>query len=164
MNTSLYQTLLSELADIERQQDDKTLSHSDQRLLNQAWEDISDQIEDLERPRTPESDRPVRVAPPPPAKAVGLRSVTHQTGLSRSGRLMTLLPDGRWVPAPPIPYSAAPAAPAAPARVCNCDSDGECSYCEEERWNAMADDREDCAQCSGCHYCAEDQYDGADEV
>jgi hypothetical protein len=67
--------------------------------------------------------------------------------------------------APPPPRPAA-------ARICNCDSDGECSYCEEERleaedldrWNAMTDDRRGCERCSGCHYCAEAHYDGADEV
>jgi hypothetical protein len=36
--------LLEELADVEKQQEDKTLSHSDQQLLDQAWEDLNDQI------------------------------------------------------------------------------------------------------------------------
>jgi hypothetical protein len=40
--------LLEQLADIERQMDDSTLSHSDQQLLDQAWDDINDQIEVLQ--------------------------------------------------------------------------------------------------------------------
>ena len=37
--------LIEQLADIERQMDDATLSHSDQQLLDQAWDDIMEQIE-----------------------------------------------------------------------------------------------------------------------
>ena len=40
--------LLEQLADIERQMDDSTLSHSDQQLLDHAWDDINDQIEVLQ--------------------------------------------------------------------------------------------------------------------
>jgi len=36
--------LLEELAEVEKQQEDETLSHSDQQLLDQAWEDLNDQI------------------------------------------------------------------------------------------------------------------------
>lgn len=36
--------LMEELADVEQQQEDKTLPHSDQQLLDQAWEDLTDQI------------------------------------------------------------------------------------------------------------------------
>lgn len=155
MNTSRYQDLLSQLAEIERQQQDKTLPHSDQQMLDQAWEDINDQLEELDD--LPQE--PVTIAPPPP------KSVTLQTGISRSGKL----PDGRWVEAPPLP-SAAP--PADTARICNCDSDGECGYCEEERLaeeeqeriNAWVDDREGCERCHGCHYCQDPRYDGSDEI
>lgn len=45
---TLYQDLLKQLADIERQQEDKTLPHSDQQLLDQAWDDITSQINDVE--------------------------------------------------------------------------------------------------------------------
>ena len=42
------EALLLQLVDIERQMEDKTLSHSDQQLLDQAWEDITDQINELD--------------------------------------------------------------------------------------------------------------------
>jgi len=198
LQKTLYNTLLTERDTIERQLADKTLPHSDQPLLVEAWEDVTERIHDMEewmddwrdaqeeeesRPATPVPESPVRLAPGPPVKAPRPISVTHETGLSRSGKLMTKMPDGRWVPAPPLPFSrplsiqipqgmgsptlAPPPprpAPAAAARICNCDSDGECSYCEEERWNAVPDDRSGCAHCPGCHYCAEERYDGADEV
>lgn len=162
MNRARYQDLQAQLDEIERQQEDKTLPHSDQQMLDQAWDDIMRQIEEL-RPGTPIPEEPVRIAPPPP------KSVTLQTGISRSGKLMTKLPDGRWVEAPPLP-SAAP--PADTARICNCDSDGECGYCEEERLaeeeqeriNAWVDDREGCERCHGCHYCQDPRYDGSDEI
>jgi hypothetical protein len=41
--------LLEALADIERQMDDAILPHSDQQLLDLAWEDIYNQIEAMER-------------------------------------------------------------------------------------------------------------------
>ena len=36
--------LLTELSQLEKQQEDTTLPHSDQQLLDQAWEDLQDQI------------------------------------------------------------------------------------------------------------------------
>lgn len=42
------QELFAELADIERQLENKNLSHSDQQLLDQAWEDVNRQIEELD--------------------------------------------------------------------------------------------------------------------
>ncbi len=36
--------LLKQLADIEEKMEETTLSHSDQQLLDQAWEDLYDQI------------------------------------------------------------------------------------------------------------------------
>lgn len=41
--------LRMDLLEIERQQNDVTLSHSDQQLLDQAWEDLTTQIEELEQ-------------------------------------------------------------------------------------------------------------------
>jgi hypothetical protein len=202
------ETLYDALADIERQQQDQTLSHSDQQLLDQAWEEISNQIDELDGVeaechtckktmteddmeswacdddavdwRRPQCDgcravpaEPVRFAPPPP-------SVTLETGINRRGELVTRLPDGRWVPAPPLPatwrpppieipvWTGSPSMPPPPPRpvaICNCDSDGQCGYCEEERWNSLDDTRTGCERCSGCHYCQDGgRYDGADEV
>ena len=206
--------LYAELADIERQQEDKTLPHSDQQLLDQAWEEVTNHIDELEemiasehrededqwrdaaayleeeddsRPPTPRPAEPVRIAPPPPA------SVTLKSGISRDGRIVAQMPDGRWVPAPfpsfapappklsatwrpppiEIPKDFVPTMAPPPPRpggvsICNCDADGQCAYCEEEeleRWNKMVDDREGCARCSGCHYCSSGAgYDGADEI
>jgi hypothetical protein len=142
-----YESLQAELNEIELQQQDTTLPHSDQQMLDQAWEEIQEKIEELE-----EMLEPVRIAPPPP-----------KMGDSRG--ILMLTPDGRWVQAPPLPIR--------PVRVCNCDSDGECVYCEEERLaeeeqervNAWVDDREDCSRCAGCYYCMDGpSYDGADEV
>ena len=75
------------------------------------WRDAQEALEEEEsRPGTPVPAEPVRFAPsPPPVKAPRPISVTLQTGISRSGRLMTLMPDGRWVPAPPLPFSRPPA-------------------------------------------------------
>ena len=187
----LRKSLLAELADIERQQEDKTLPHSDQQLLDQAWENITRQLEELDQLRVvvpaevdwrdldavveeeDEDETPpppkVTIAPPPPPA----RSVTLNAGLSRDGRIMAQMPDGRWVPAP-FP-SFAPPPPPSPAeeeedtaRICNCDADGQCAYCKEEelqRWNNMEDDREGCERCSGCYYCRDGPgYDGADEI
>ena len=42
-----YFELLMELADIERQQEDLKLSHSDQQLLDQAWEEINNELEEI---------------------------------------------------------------------------------------------------------------------
>lgn len=40
--------LLEELAEIERQMEDETLSHSDQQLLDQAWESLDNEINSLQ--------------------------------------------------------------------------------------------------------------------
>jgi hypothetical protein len=193
MASLLHQTLLAQLADIERQLQDTTLSHSDQQLLDQAWEDVNNRLDELEilfetqeesgdwrdaaayldsesedsRPATPVPAEPVRFAPPPPP-----RSVTMQSGLNRRGEIVSRLPGEPWRVVPPpigIPVSTGPTGCPPPPRpagvpVCNCDSDGQCAYCEEERWNTLVDDRDGCARCSGCHYCQGYGYDGADEV
>lgn len=187
-NERLLHTLYAELADIERQQEDTTLPHSDQQLLDQAWETVSQQIDDLEEIMASEVDdwrdasqpptpiEPVRFAPSPPP------SVTLQTAIGRDGQLRTRVPDGRWIPAPSISATwrpppieipvwtgspSMPPPPPRPAAICNCDSDGRCLYCEEEeleRWNSLDDARTGCDRCSGCHYCQGYGYDGSDEV
>ena len=174
MNTTLYRSLLAELAEIERQQQDPTLSHSDQHLLDQAWEDVTNQLDELEtiveepieedwrdaravleeedsRPATPVPREPVRIAPPPPPLSATRRPDPIAIPMWAGSPSMA--------PPPPRP---------AGVTICNCDSDGQCAYCEEEeleRWNNMVDDRPGCEHCAGCVYCREGGgYDGADEV
>ena len=197
MTSSLHQSLLAELAEIERQQQNLDLSHSDQQLLDQAWEDVTNRLDELEtiyeedvewrdaavylesedddsRPPTPVPAEPARLRP----------SITMESGINRRGELVARLPGEPWMPVPslsatwsapppieipvyPGPTRCPPPPRPAGARICNCDSDGECAYCEEEeidRWNAMVDDRPGCERCAGCVYCSESRYDGADEV
>jgi archaellum component FlaC len=45
---AVYEDLLQQLADISRQ-DSSTLSHSDQQILDQAWDDVSAQIYELDQ-------------------------------------------------------------------------------------------------------------------
>jgi hypothetical protein len=206
MTSSLHQSLLTELADIERQLQDPFLPHSDQQLLDQAWEEVTNRLDELEtiyeedvewrdaaaylesededsRPPTPVPAEPARLLPSPP------RSVTMESGINRRGEVVARLPGEPWMPVPPlsatwsvpppieIPVYTGPTGCPPPPRpagvpICNCDSDGECAYCEEERleqeeidrWNAMVDDRPGCEHCAGCVYCSEGRYDGADEV
>lgn len=210
MNASqktLYRALLSELADIERQQEDRTLPHSDQQLLDQAWEDVTNQIDELEaiveqeecytcEKKMTEDDveawacddsaldwahpqcEECRAKP----DAENWRDARVVLDASRPGTPVPAEPV-RFAPAPPpitrrpvpisIPmWSGSPSlAPPPPrpagVRICNCDSDGQCIYCEEEeleRWNNMVDDRVGCEHCAGCVYCTESRYDGADEI
>ena len=160
MDTQHYLTmLLEELAEIEQQLEDKTLSHSDQHLLNQAWDAIDAQIHAIETGEddpfaedTPWRDaaeyleseeeddaraEPLRVAPAPP-------SVTLQAGITRSGELVARAAGGEWRLVVDIaPLREAPPLP------------------EEDD---PVDDR-GCAHCAGCAYCEDSQrYDGADEV
>jgi hypothetical protein len=168
-------TLLAVLADIKRRQ---LRIDSEWQLLHQELESDADFPEEEEhRPSTPVPSSPVRLTPPgAPRKQF---STTLQTGLSRSGKLMTKLPNGRWVPAPSMPIPSLPpwhledieipqgeAPPTEapppprhmPARICNCDSDGECDYCQEER---VVDTRQGCETCAGCVNCQRGAgYDG----
>jgi hypothetical protein len=186
---NLLEKLLSELADIERQQQDDTLSHSDQHLLDQAWEDVTNQIDELEEilrvaeeyeeaewqdaahylesesedshPTTPVAAEPLRFAPSPPPV---LRSLAFHG--------VPPLSATRRPPPIEIPQYTGPTGCPPPPRpggvsICNCDADGMCAYCEEEqlqRWNNMEDDRVGCRYCSGCMYCQDDRYDGSDEI
>jgi hypothetical protein len=203
---NLLEKLHSELADIERQQQDLTLPHSDQQLLDQAWEDVTNKIDELEeilrvaeeyeevewrdaaeylesesedsRPPTPRPTEPLRFAPPPP-------SITLESGINSRGEIVARVPGGPWRPVgvpmlsetrrpPPIeiPSYTGPTGCPPPPRpggvsICNCDGDGMCAYCEEEQlqqWNSAEDDRVGCRYCSGCMYCQDSRYDGADEI
>ena len=209
--SSTYQThldaLRAELADIERQQADPYLPHSDQQLLDQALEDVMNRIDALETSveaynayieqrdaqlrdvydylgEEEESDTVPTPPPSSPARIVdgGAKLVTFAPPpppLSATRSAVAIPAGWRPFPLPPpivIPlHDGTPSGPPAPrhgadgARICNCDGDGQCAYCEEEaeleRWNNMVDDREGCARCSGCAYCSDGPgYDGADEV
>lgn len=163
---SSYETLLAELAAIERQQQDLTLSPLDQRLLDQAWEDINDQLneldtlEDLEwrdarevieederRTPTPPAPSPIRFAPSPPP---------------------LFFPPGAHLPPPPgvPPLSATRQQVPIPDDWRAIDPPLTPGFDDDEisRWNAIEDDREGCARCPGCHYCTGYGYDGADEI
>lgn len=145
--------LYAELADIERQQQDKTLPHSDQQLLDQAWEETTNQIDDLERSIEDCEEEGWRDA----------REVIGEVAPSFPSYPLTIT-----IPSPHISPSYVPPPPRPdPYPVCNCDGDGRCDYCLElEAWNALQDDRDEgCKHCSGCAYCIENGgYDGANEV
>lgn len=53
-----YDELLALLADVEEQMNDPTLSHSDQQLLDQAWEAYNEELEFLDELQQQEDDRP----------------------------------------------------------------------------------------------------------
>lgn len=148
MNTELRTSLLAELADIERQLHNPSLTDSDRQQLDQAWEDTHDRLDDLdglfiaipavddfdwhdarEVLDTPPPASPVRLAPPPPPPL----SSTHIYGISWRDRLDSPDDDDQGASAPSPP----------------------------RQWE---DDREDCSRCPGCHYCTSYGYDGGDEV
>ena len=158
------------LADVEAQMDDPTLPHSDQQLLDQAWEAYTNEIDDLEavlevaeeieteewRDATEFLDSEEEDSPPPPP------SVTVRAGFTvKDGRvkIVTFAPPPPKIVIPPV--DTAVDAPAAPRAA------GEFLLPSEEDLavlNAMVDDRS-CARCAGCAYCtASAAYDGADEV
>lgn len=144
-----YQHLLEKLADIERQQEDKTMSHSDQQLLDQAWEDTTNQLDALEELFETEEETRWQDAeqffededwvPPPPEPKVP----------KRNGKTVT------FAPPPPSADEPWPRGP-------------EVFMLSEEEldlMNAYEDNRVGCEHCAGCTYCFEGAgYDGADEV
>ena len=167
----LYQDLQDQLADIERQQQDDTLPHSDQALLDQAWEDITQQIEELEELFEMQDEADWRDAQEffdeedeygydqDDDYKPGPQSVTVRCGLAvRNGKVKVVT----FAPPPPKPMSNAGAGadeprPKSPERLV-------ISPEELARLNAMTDNRS-CARCSGCQYCTKGAgYDGADEV
>lgn len=184
-NEELLTQLHAELADIERQQQDLTLPHSDQQLLDQAWEDITNRIDALEESfdayrayieqretawqdaaeyleddSDEEEERPpVTIAPPPPP------SLTLQTWIRSDGVVMTGIPPTIAIPPLRSLATAAPPAPRADQMsICNCDADGVCSWCED-RMAEEEDTREDCRYCSGCAYCSDSNgYDPNGEI
>jgi hypothetical protein len=154
--------LYAELDDIERQQEDKTLPHSDQHILDQAWDDIMGQIEELEElvdqanagnleqedDDESEDERPqtVTIAPPPP-------SITLQTWVRRDGTMVAGLP-------PTIRVTTTSWRPELRIKTPPSEEEDDGSAA-----NDMEDDREGCRSCSGCMYCETSRaYDEADEI
>ncbi len=177
--TELHEALLVELADIERQQQDPTLSHLDQQLLDQAWEDTVRRLEELETIAdsvveedwrdarsvidededrdTPPAVSPVRFAPSPPPITFGPGDPFYPPPVTRSLAFHGVPPLSATRQEVPIPPDWRPLG-APPPPLWEPDDD------EISRWNALEDDREGCARCSGCHYCTGYGYDESDEV
>lgn len=110
--------LRMDLLEIERQQNDYTLPHSDQQLLDQAWEDLTNQIEELEQSlltwrdatqylEEEEEDEFVTIARAPPTD-----------------------PNERWVPGPEVLQIAVP--PAVEEEEDDCRYCAGCYYCRDE--------------------------------
>jgi len=162
-----YQILLEQLAAVEERLQNPTLSHSDQLLLELAWEDITnrlDELETIEEPPAEDEWRDAREAldsPPPPSPirfAPSPPPIVFQPGdhvppppgvppLSATRQPVPIPADWQPMEAPPPPRGW-------------WEPDEE----EIERFNNAVDDREGCARCPGCHYCTGYGYDGSDEV
>jgi len=140
------------LADVEAQMNDTTLSHSDQQLLDQAWDTYTNEIDAIEDAVEAGEQSEWRDAAEyleseeeedDDWTPTGPGSVTVRSGyVIRNGgvKVVTYAP-----PPPPVDRLLLPS--------------------EEEMINRMVDTREGCARCSGCAYCEESApYDGADEV
>ena len=183
MNSPLHNSLLAELADIERRQRDLALSPLDQQALDQAWEDVTSELNDLDTIY----DWEWRDA----------REVIEEDGNWNDSQLDSPPPLSpiRFAPSPPPPISFAPGDPLFPPPVARTMSfagvpplsatreDGYPPnlrpfeeppdppapfYPDDEeelaQWNNIVDDREGCMYCPGCHYCTGYGYDGADEI
>ena len=192
MNTELRQSLLAELADIERQLQDPTLSNMDRDRLDQVWEDTHDRLDDLDglfiaippiddrvwrgasdflseyegRTPTPPPSSPIRLAPSPPPVVLGRDALLPPfPPVPR-----TLSFHGISVAPPPPPLSSTNLLGLHPSLI---EDQGvsapspprpwEPSEEDIERANAWEDDRPDCSRCPGCHYCTGYGYDEADE-
>lgn len=197
-NEQLLKELHAELADIERQQQDNTLSHSDQQMLDQAWEDVTNRIDALEqsleayqeyieRQRTEwydaaeyleeeeDSDSDEvdgygeRAAPAPaPTPSVTVQARFRVDSKTGTVTIEAVLPRPPSITIPPLTSLAtgAPPAPRAdqPVSICNCDSDGMCSWCQDQMAEQY-EEQSDCRYCSGCHYCqTSDGYDPNGEI
>jgi len=151
------------LADVEAKMQNPTLPHSDQQLLDQAWEAYTNEIDELEDilemaheiDETDWRDAEVYLASQEAdddyqeSNAAG-GSVTVRSGFAvRNGEVKIVT----YAPPPPVDRR-----PASPALLLPSEE-------ELEMLNAMTDTREDCARCAGCIYCNESAaYDGADEI
>lgn len=188
MNTELRQSLLAELASLERQLQDPTLSNMDRDRLDQVWEDTHDRLDDLDglfiaippiddrvwrgasdffadQPPTPPPSSPVRLALPPPPRFPSVPRTLSSHGvppLSSTHRLG--LHPFEWAgvhsPGPDEIPRIDHRMPSEPQTPRAWEPSEE----DIERANNAVDDREGCARCAGCHYCRDDSYDGEGEV
>lgn len=155
---NLYQDLLEQLADIERQQQDKTMSHSDQQLLDQAWEDITNQIDDLEeifdmQNKADEADWRDALTF---FEEEDETDWTPQPSVSAPARLK--VKTVTFAPPPPRGAGADEPRPKSPEVLMPSEE-------ELAELNAWEDNRAGCDHCAGCTYCFEGAgYDGTDEV
>lgn len=142
-----------QLVDIERQQEDDTLSHSDQQLLDQAWEDITNEIDELEEIiATGEEieaewrDATEYLEDEDDDEEEFVRSHTVPARIAvRKGKVM-------FAPPPPEVHLTAEQVARAEKELA------------EACWIPLPGD-EGCARCSGCTYCSSSAaYDGADEI
>lgn len=153
MNRQDQRNRLEELyalvADVETQMEDTTLSHSDQQLLDQAWDAYTIEIDELEADL--EADDADTVEWQDAAEYLDSQeeeddwSPTGPGSVVRNGavKLVTF--------APPPPSS---------PRLLMPSEDEQLAFA-----NAMVDTRAGCARCAGCAYCEESSpYDGTDEL
>ena len=177
------QTRIRELRDrmveVTRQQQDPKTSHSDQQLLDQEWDDITQEIEELEDIRAQhwydaadylqeeEDSAPAHIRE---RIEQDLRAVDAELESPDTSALMAeALHDQRNTMLRTLDALDRPGD--FPCVVCTYASghrfmDGRCADCYWHRIESKEDDRPDCARCSGCAYCAggSGAYDQADEV
>lgn len=182
-NEQLLKELQAELADIERQQQDKTLSHSDQQMLDQAWEDVTNRIDALEqsleayqeyieRQRTEwydaaeyleaeDSDSDEvdgygeRAAAAPATPSVTVQARFRVDSKTGTVTIEAVLPRPPSITIPPLTSLAAgaPPAPRADQSVSICNCDADGMCGWCQDQMAEAQEQSDCRSCSGCHYC-----------
>jgi hypothetical protein len=126
------------LADVEAKMQNPTLPHSDQQLLDQAWEAYTNEIDELESSLDVADETDWRDAESYLDSQEADDDYQESNAAGGSARIVT------YAPPPPVDRLLLPS---------------------EEELNAMTDTREGCALCSGCAYCGEAAaYDGADEI
>lgn len=153
------------LSNIESQQEDKTLSHSDQKLLDQAWEDVTNELDELEgvveageEIEAEWRDATEYLEEEDDDAEEFVRSTTVPAGLDRRGKLVTFAPAPPRVQTTNLTIVQDYVAPPPPPKGGECADDNYGDLYEE-------DEREGCEHCAGCTYCFEGAgYDGADEV
>lgn len=140
--------LKAALMEIERLQEDKTLSHSDQALLDQAWEDVTNEMDDLEE----------AIAAGEEIEAEWRDATEYLEDEDDDAEEFVR---SHTVPARKRTVTFAPLPPEVHL------SAEELARAEKELAEAVSlplPPEQDCALCSGCTYCQTSGYDGADEV